>query len=335
MAFNIYDESLTRVGEIRTVISSTWEEKFADKGICQLVVANSEAASRLLLPGRFVGKNDKSTLWQIKTKEKREGELWINGFTANYSLLDDRVYDGIHTSNVVADDLRAAVIGKRAPGIVALAADRGLTGSVVSEHTYPTLFELSKDLCGSVDYGFRFVHDRAAKKLLFDVFAGQEQSNAKFSEAFGNLANLVLQQSDADFKNVAFVGGEGEGSGRIFVVCGDTTAEGLARHELFVDARDLRKENGQTQTAYEDLLKERGLQKLNEHNGKLSVTFDVDPADFGTAYSLGDTVCCILPEDGLKLFVRVIAFEETIEDNRTALSLTIGTPVIQTIGGNK
>ena len=46
-------------------------------------------------------------------------------------------------------------------------------------------------------------------------------------------------------------------------------------------------------------------------------------------------MCCILPEDGLKLFVRVIAFEETIEDNRTALSLTIGTPVIQTIGGNK
>ena len=180
MAFNIYDESLTRVGEIRTVISSTWEEKFADKGICQLVVANSEAASKLLLPGRFVGKNDKSTLWQIKTKEKREGELWINGFTANYSLLDDRVYDGIHTSNVVADDLRAAVIGKRAPGIVALAADRGLTGSVVSEHTYPTLFELSKDLCGSVDYGFRFVHDRAAKKLLLTSSPGRSSQTPSF-----------------------------------------------------------------------------------------------------------------------------------------------------------
>lgn len=237
MAFNIYDESLTRVGEIRTVISSTWEEKFAGQGNMPARRGELRGGIETAAAGRFVGKNDKSTLWQIKTKEKREGELWINGFTANYSLLDDRVYDGIHTSNVVADDLRAAVIGKRAPGIVALAADRGLTGSVVSEHTYPTLFELSKDLCGSVDYGFRFVHDRAAKKLLFDVFAGQEQSNAKFSEAFGNLANLVLQQSDADFKNVAFVGGEGDGSERIFVVCGDTTAEGLALHELFVDAR--------------------------------------------------------------------------------------------------
>lgn len=335
MAFNIYDESLTRVGEIRTVLSSTWEEKFADKGICQLVVANSETASKLLLPGRFVGKGDKSTLWQIKTKEKRDGELWINGFTANYTLLDDRIYDGVHMSNVVAEDLRTAVIGKRPPSIVALAADRELTGSVVSEHTYPVLFELAKDLCGSVDYGFRFVHDRTAKKLRFDVYAGEERSNAKFSEAFGNLANLVLQQSDADFKNVAYVGGEGEGSERIFVVCGDTTAEGLSRHELFVDARDLRKESDQTQAEYEALLKERGLQKLNEHNQKLSVTFDVNPSDFGSAYNLGDTVCCILPEDGLKLFVRVIAFEETIEDNRTTLSLTIGTPVIQTIGGNK
>lgn len=333
MAFNVYDETLDRIGEIHTVISSTWAEAYVDKGVCQLVVPNTETASRLLLPGRFVGKPGRNTLWQIKTKEKRAAELWISGFTANYTLLCDRVYDGTHTSGNVSDDLRAAVTGKRPPEIVGLAADRKLTGSVVSEHYYPTLFELAKDLCGSADYGFRFLHDRSAKKLLFDVYDGEEKPNAKFSEAFGNLANLVLQQSDTDFKNVAYVAGAEKDDLRTVVSCGETSSEGLARHEMFIEAGGIRQEDGQTQAEFEALLREHGLQKLNEHNRKLSVTFDVDASDFGVSYGLGDIIYCILPEDDLKLFVRVIGFEEVIEDNRTTLSITIGTPVLQTTGG--
>lgn len=59
MAFNIYDETLTRVGEIKTILSSTWEERYDDRGICQLVVNCSAAASRLLTVGRFVGQSGK------------------------------------------------------------------------------------------------------------------------------------------------------------------------------------------------------------------------------------------------------------------------------------
>lgn len=339
MVFSVYDESLVRQGEFSSIVSSTWEEAYCDRGICQLVVSNSKTASQLLLPGRFIGKTGRNTLWQIKTKEKRNGQLWINGFTTNYTLLDDRVYDGLHTSDVVETDLRAAVSSKRPAQIVGLSTLRGLTGSVVSEHTYPSLFKLAKDLCGSVDYGFRFLYDKngggaGVGRLLFDVYEGPEVPEAKFSEAFGNLANLILQQSDVDYRNVAYVGGAGEGAERTFVVCGQISTVGLDRHELFVDARDIRQEDGQSDAAYQALLAERGLQKLNEHNQKLSVSFDVDPADFGSVYSLGDIIYCILPQDGLKLFVRVIKFEERIENNKTTLSITIGTPVIQTIGGS-
>lgn len=332
MVFNIYDEALTRVGEISTIISSTWEEKYCDCGICQLVVSETAAASELFQVGRWIGKSDKTTLWQIKTKEKRDGYIWLNGFTGNYTLLEDRVYDGTHKSGNVENDLRAAVMSKRPADIVGLDTANGLDGNVVSEHTYPSLFKLAKDLCGSVDYGFRFRYDRATKKLLFSVYNGPERPNAKFSEKFGNLANLVLQQSDTDFKNVAYVGGAGEGNERVFVECGETTATGLNRHEVYVDARDIRQEEGQSLDDYKALLKERGLQKLNEMNQKLSVSFDVDTDDFDKSYGLGDIIYCILPEDKLKLFVRVIAFDEEIEDNHTTVSVTIGTPIIQTVG---
>lgn len=333
MVFNVYDKSLTRIGAVSTVVSSTWEEKYADKGVCQLVVSDFAFASQLLVPENFIGRSGRNTLWHIKTKEKREGNVWANGFSTNYTLLNDRVYDGLHVSGNVEADLRTAVSTIRKPDVVGLAPSHSLTGSVVSEHTYPTLFKLAKDLCGSADYGFRFLHDRAAKKLLFDVWEGAEVPNAKFSEAFGNLANLIFQQSNTDFKNVAYVGGAGEGQERVWVVCGDTDSTGLDRHEMVVDARDIRKTDEVSQEDYAALLVERGLQKLNEHNQKLSVTFDVDPNDFGSVYSLGDIIYCLLPTDGLKLFVRVIAFEETIERNATSLAITLGTPIIQTIGG--
>lgn len=336
MAFNIYDETLKRVGEISAFVSSTWDECYADKGLCQLVVTHSAHAARLLVPGHFVGKRDKDTLWQIKTKEKRDGLLWVSGFTVNYTLLEDRIYEGVHTSGTIETDLRNAVIGQRPAPIVALDEAKGLTGNVVSEHIYPSLFELAKDLCGSADYGFRFRHDRAAKQLLFSVYEGPERSDAKFSEAFGNLENLILQQSDTDFKNVAYVGGGSSGDEeRVYVTCGMTEMEGLARHEVFVDARDLRQKDGQSEADYKALLVERGLQKLNEKNQKLSVSFDVNPAEFGSAYGLGDIIYGILPEEGLKLFVRIIEFCEVIENNKTTVTITIGTPILQTIGGSK
>lgn len=334
MVFNIYDGTLTRIGEVNTFLSSTWEEAYCDRGLCQLVVTNSAVASRMLVPGNFVGRVGRKTVWQIKTKEKRSGQLWISGFTVNYTLLEDRIYEGTHASSVIETDLRDVVSNTRPASIVGLYTLHGLTGSVESEHTYPDLFSLAKDLCGAADYGFRFIHDRQQKKLLFDVWEGEEKPNAKFAEAFGNLANLILQQSDANFKNVAYVGGSGEGSSRVFVSCGATETTGLARHEMFVDARDLQQES-KTRAEYEAILQQRGLEKLNENNQKLSVTFDVDPDRFGIDYDLGDVIYSILPEDNLKLFVRVIAFEEVIEKNRVKIAITVGSPIIQTIGGKR
>lgn len=331
MVFSVYDESLTRIGEVSTFLSSTWQEKFCDRGVCQLVVAESPASVELLKVGRFIGGTGKSTLWQIKTREKKNREIWCNGYTANYALLNDRVFAGLHKSENVEVDLRDAVINSRPADIVGLSALRGLSGSVTSEHTYPTLFKLAKDLCGSVDYGFRFIHDRKARRLLFDVYPGDDVPNAKFSPNFGNLSNLILKASDADFFNVAYVGGQGQGEDRTFVECGATSLSGLYRHEMFVDARDLKQEDGQSTEDYKAILRQRGLEKLNEKLQVQTASFEVSPDGFGVVYGLGDRIRCVLQDEGLSLFARVVEFEETIEDNRTELEISVGTPVLQTI----
>lgn len=332
MVCNIYDGTLTRIGELSVYQSLVWEEGYQDAGECQLVCVVSPAATALLKNGYFVGKKDRPTLWQIKATEKYEGLLWANGFTVNYALLDDRVYDGIlYTGNVEAT-LRTAVSVKRPASIVGLAELRGLSESHEAQHTYPDLFSLSQTLCRATDLGFRFNHDKLNKRLLFDVYKGGDMKNVRFSEDYGNLANLALKQSETGYKNVAYVGGAGEGAERTFVVCGDTDATGLERHEMFVDARDLKQEDGQSWSDYLALLEARGIEKLNEHNKGLTVSFDISPDDFGTRFDLGDTVTALLKSDGLKLYVRVVAFKQTYEKNRRKTQITVGTPIIKTGG---
>lgn len=332
MVCNIYDQTLTRIGEISIYQSLVWEEAYQDAGECQLVCAISPAATNLLKNGYFVGKKDRSTLWEIRSTEKYDGLLWANGFTVNYTLLADRIYDGILDTGNVETTLRNAVSTKRPPAIVDLSTARGLTESHVSQHTYPDLFSLSQDLCVETDLGFRFVHDKANQKLLFDVYKGEDKRNVRFAEEYGNLANLALKQSETDYKNVAYVGGAGEGSARTFVVCGDTNTVGLERHEMFVDARDLTQEDGQSLAAYQALLRARGIEKLNEHNKGLTVSFDISSADFGDRFDVGDTVTALLKSDNLKLYVRVISAKQTYEKNKKKTQITVGTPIIRTGG---
>jgi hypothetical protein len=334
MVCSIYDESLIRIGEISVYQSLVWEEAYQDAGECQLVCAISPLATSLLKNERFIGKKDRSTLWQIKSTEKYEGLLWANGFTVNYTLLEDRICNSIITSNNVETTLRGAVNASRPAPIVGLSTLRGLTDVHVSQHTYPSLFNLSQDLCVATDLGFRFIHDRTNHKLLFDVYSGEDRRNVRYSEDYGNLANLALKQSNTGYKNVAYVGGAGEGAERTFVVCGDTDTIGLERHEMFVDARDLSREDGQSLSDYQSILQARGLEKLNEHNAGLSVSFDINPDDFGTRYDIGDTVTALLKSDGLKLYVRIVSARQTYEKNKRKTQITVGTPIIRS-GGKK
>lgn len=332
MDVNIYDKALTRVGAIAAYVSLVWEEAYQGAGECQLVCNAGAYVTTLLQVGYFVGKKDRTTLWQIKSVEKKDGQLWANGFTVNYTLLEDRICNTILTTDTVETTLSGAVSDARPAAIVGLSALRGLTEAYTSEHTYDDLYSLSQTLCTETDLGFRFVHDKTNHMLLFDVYQGEDKTNVRFSEDYGNLANLVLKQSENDYKNVAYVGGAGEGSDRTFIVCGDTDAEGLDRHEIFVDARDLQLEDDQTQEEYETLLAARGLEKLNEHNKGLTVSFDINPTDFGTKYDIGDMITAILKSDGLKLYVRIISAKQTYENNKHKTEITVGTPIIKAGG---
>ena len=85
---------------------------------------------------------------------------------------------------------------------------------------------------------------------------------AIFSTDFENVLEQSYVDSLNDFRNVGLVAGAGEGEDRAITTAG--TASGLARHEKYIDARDIAQEN-LTVEEYTELLQGRGMLKLSEY----------------------------------------------------------------------
>lgn len=329
MVCSVYDGELNKIGIFTVFTSLVWKEAYTGSGLFQLVMPKSERAIALLQEEHFVGISDADTLMYIESVEDKEGQLWAYGTEAKY-LLDARIYDGtLNLNGNVETTLRKAVQDKRPYPFLGLADSAGLSGKARSQATYKSLFEISRTWCDTVGYGFRLVHDKENKKLLYAVYNGTERAGIKFAEKYGNLSNLTRTLSEKGFRNIAYVGGAGEGSARKFVTVGATTATGLQRREMYVDARDLQKEDEQTDEDYTALLAARGQEKLNEVNKTMEIAFDISPKDFGTSFFLGDKITCLLPEYSTYVTVRISEATRTYENNILATTLTLGNPIIR------
>ena len=100
-------------------------------------------------------------------------------------------------------------------------------------------------LVSGIGWGARV--DYNLRKWIFDVSEGRDltvnqevHSPVIFSPQFDNIKNMQYVESDLNFKNMAYIAGQGEGIERRVVELGQ--ASGLARKELFVDARDVSEE---------------------------------------------------------------------------------------------
>jgi len=169
-------------------------------------------------------------------------------------------------------------------------ADLGATYLLKTRYTSTVLAECTA--CSlATETGFYIYLDLSNKKYRFQTAQGVDRSasqsvnpRAIFSTDYDTLKSADIDDNDSNYRNYAFVGGQGEGVERIVreVFTGATEPTGLDRREMFVDARDV--------PALADL-DTRGGQKLEE----LATIITVDgsplaysPLVYGTDYDLGD-----------------------------------------------
>lgn len=209
--------------------------------------------------------------------------------------------------------------------------DPAITGlTLKAQYTGDNLYDVIHTICNERGIGFKItLNDNL--QFVFKLYAGVDRSYNQvhnsyviFSPNYDNLLNSNYIESKTNLKTCTLIGGEGEGSDRVFTSIG-AESTGLSRRELFTDARDLSSDLGDGDTlsyeAYLDILAHRGKEKLTEHTEVSSFEGEADTTTmfrYGEDFFTGDIVQ-IVNEYGHEATVRITEF--IVSENEEGLSM--------------
>lgn len=320
---NVYNLDLERQGMITSFISLVWEEGYNTEGTFQLECNLQDELLDLLQLEWYCGLTDHDTLMVIKSVEIEDNIIVVNGYPATH-IFEDRVSTEVISNENAEGAMRSLVEDMDPYPCIELGDEAGLEETFTPETSDQTLLEYFETIAQECELGFRLRHDKENKKLLFEVYKGEENPNAKFSTLYGNMGDISYSLTSNEYKNVAVVAGQGEGDDRVTVFAGDTESTGSDRREMYVDARQEQQEEDETDEEYEERLVAYGEEKLIDQIKVESIEFEL----YDDEIELGDIVYCRIPEIGVNATVQVVSIEEESEDNHIKKTATLGTPIV-------
>lgn len=334
----IRDENTDVLGIIDTAQSIIWHSVYFGVGDFEIYVTAQPETVELLQAGRYVTRIDNSEVGIIESLQIFDDPISGTMITASgrfaKSLLDRRlIYNLSGTVNTptvlrgnVETEVRRLVTenaiackfdSRRNMPVLALGELAGLPYVIVDESgnaaqkqvSYQNLLEYTDGLLQEYGLAATVILDEDARLLRYVIYEGADRSvdNAEceipitFSKAFDNLSESNYYYNEAVAKNVALIGGEGEGLERFYsLIAGNQT--GLARRELWVDAGSVTRtykdesdvEHTYTNSEYRAMLDATGRQTLADYKAEETLQGTVDVVNSGFVYDvdfwLGDIV---------------------------------------------
>lgn len=344
MEIRIYNPAMNFVGIIENQTSLQWCRKYNDAGNYELHAPITSDNMALLRIGNLVWKKGSVETGVIEDiryyDNSTRREIVAKGRFAQAYLDRRLVRPTINFSGKVEVAMRQLYSGGVPLPNVVLGELNGYTEEVSFQATYRNMLDYESKLAKSAGFGFRFTPNFTQKTLTFDIYKGTDRSRGQktnqfveFSDKFDNLRSFEYHENSQLYKNIAYVGGQGEGEERIFVTVGDDSSTGLDRRELFVDARDLQA-GTLTQEQYEEKLRQRGQEGLKSNAYSIVYEGVADPNGnfrYKTDYDVGDIVTVRKSNWGLSSDLRISEVTEVYEHEISTVSLTFGDPLPETI----
>jgi len=257
------------------------------------------------------------------------------------SILDTRsVVNTFNFEGTVEQAMRKVVsdncIASRPINLLKLGTLNGFSQTCSFQTTGKQVSDVIQALSISSDIGNRVRIDAAGKSWIFETYQGVDRSVTQtehpyvlFSQENANILSPKYTQNNRNFRNYAYVAGEGTGSGRIIVTV--DRIKGGTRRELYVDARDLQQES-LSNTEYRNRLTQRGLEKLAE--AAEIENFEASAINTGSHiylddWDLGDTVS--FKKWGITSNQIITEVEEVYENGITTIIPTCGSPLPESL----
>jgi hypothetical protein len=320
MNLNLYDHDLNRIATIgNRFVSCLWSEGYNTTQDFCLELVETEEYKRKVRPDCYVGRTDRPTLMVIKSVVVRGGHIIATGKEAK-RVMHDVAFVGTISSGSPVDTAVKNAYNKSNQYHKLTIADSDLGVAYNYQISHKSILELCETMGQDTDVGFRSVRDD--DQISVEFYQPALNPNLIISREIGNISNVEFSASVENYKNYAIVLGEGEGADRVRVDVDRT--DGAERRDLIVDAKDIRREDGETESEYNARLTARGVGKLLEHTQTLNTAFLPYAVDFGKRYDLGDILTVRLPDYGMTLQARVSRFTQKAQGNSTETTIEVG-----------
>lgn len=341
MEIRVYSPSMEFLGVIEDFKSLLWCRKYYEPGNFQLYAPGTDRNIELLQTGNIITKRGSVEAGIIGGHTDEEGSK-SNQITRSgnfLSILTARriIKNTINFSGTQEDAMRY-MVGQVTPiPLLELGERKGYAGYVTFQATWKNLQTYLTKMAKSSGLGYRIRPDFRAKKLYFEVYKGVDHSVLQtenprviFSRELGNLNDITYTYDDTKYRNVFYIGGQGEGDERKIVILGDAEAEDI--REVFIDAKDL-KQGDLTEAEYEEALLQRGREKKEDYNIKESIEAEVQSTNFEYKkdWDLGDIVTTKKREWNITLNQRVTEVLESYENGGTKIEPTFGDALPETL----
>ena len=254
-----------------------------------------------------------------------------------------KIFKNMTTEDIVRSLVSMYVINSSGRKIqnVELSEKKGLGRIRTMQMTGDNLLDKIYELCKEDELGIYLRYDFENNKMVFDVWQGldrvdtqNENTWAIFSRNFENILEDSYSLDETKYCNFAYVAGE-TGDKRRVVITIDKIKNGEERKELYVDARDIQSEtyddDGNVskipEAEYKEMLRERGIQKLNEHNKVETANFSIDSLanlEYGKDFNLGDKVIYKNEALGFNVENRIVEVTESYENENKTLDIVFG-----------
>lgn len=336
MDLYIYDRKNGLQGIVDAATSVRWRRKYFEPGEVEVHVPATKEHMELLAEGRIIRRIDRKEVAIIEGIEVDEQDMAVTGRMLS-SVLERAILSKRYTMRGTAEADMLALIpeGTRVvPELVAAqVAGVGSSETVEMQATYKNLLTVEERLARAAGLGFRVLFTPGA--MTFEVYEGVDRTVRQsvrpvviFSDEFQNLAAPKYTKTSTAYKNKAYVAGEGEGDARVVVIVDLSTGEEV--RELFVDAKDITKDEGTTDTEYNAMLRHRGLEKLAECPRVENFEGDgenVENFEYMIDWDLGDIVTVQYTRLGITMHERVTEVEEVYERGVATFTPVFGSPL--------
>lgn len=331
----VIDTAFNRVCMVDDCISFIWSTRYNNIGDFQITVNVLSPNRQFLQPGNYIARDGIGEVGIIETiaisnDVDNHEVLTVSGRFLSSILARRIIATQTQVSGQVGDCIKKLINENAISPSVAARKIPGLqygTFSVPSQtmqqqFTGKVLLDAITDICTQFQIGYRTVLTDN-NKFSFELYQGVNRSYSQttnpyvvFSNEYDNLESADYAENYQEKVTDVLVAGEGEGTARKMIWASKQTNSGLARYEMFQDARNASTNDGEiSDSVYLAQLKEEGLESISTFTQAFAGGVFLGNIQLGVDFSIGDICTIENTRWQVSANARLLEIIESIDEN--------------------